>query len=430
MTPDRTVPPKISDFVRLDLPPAEVAEIDDGVVAHIINVGTSKANRITVMHSFGKKDFKPLFAVEALPQMLLQGTKNLSGAQIADKLDFYGAFINPTSRSAFTTLDVLSLNSFNRPILETLQDVISNPIFPEERFDVLKRKALMNFDLMCTHSKFIAAETLKELLAGKKHSYETRVDRKDIEDTNVNDVVRAWHDGFSRSKIHVFAAGDISDAVLDNIKAFAKNIKPHDIKTDVHPTLPYCPEKAGHYFIEKPDSKQTAISIGIPTIQRNSPDYIPLRIAVMALGGYFSSRLMTKIREELGLTYGINAYLGANIEGSNIHIAAQCDPNNVDEVIKEIQNQITLLATQPMSEEEFSRLKSYYMTTIASTLESFTSVCDYYESQLTVGIPSDYFFKQQEILRTVTPEILSEMIYKYCKFDEARTVVAGRKPGL
>ena len=49
--------------------------------------------------------------------------------------------------------------------------------------------------------------------------------------------------------------------------------------------------------------------MSIPTIDRSHEDYISLRLVVMALGGYFGSRLMTNIREDKGYTYGIQANL-------------------------------------------------------------------------------------------------------------------------
>ena len=62
-------------------------------------------------------------------------------------------------------------------------------------------------------------------------------------------------------------------------------------------------------LIDKPNAVQSAIKIGIPTIQRSHPDYIPLRILITALGGYFGSRLMQNIREKKGYTYGISSML-------------------------------------------------------------------------------------------------------------------------
>lgn len=54
-------------------------------------------------------------------------------------------------------------------------------------------------------------------------------------------------------------------------------------------------------IMDQPGAQQSSVKIAIPVIGREHPDYIDLRLAVIALGGYFGSRLMTNIRERKGL---------------------------------------------------------------------------------------------------------------------------------
>lgn len=74
--------------------------------------------------------------------------------------------------------------------------------------------------------------------------------------------------------------------------------------------------------------------MGMPTVLRSDADYIPLRILVTALGGYFGSRLMTNIREDKGYTYGISASLLGYRNNSFISISCQCDTSHTWQVAK------------------------------------------------------------------------------------------------
>ena len=49
--------------------------------------------------------------------------------------------------------------------------------------------------------------------------------------------------------------------------------------------------------------------IGRTIIHRRHEDFPALYMALMLLGGYFGSRLMKEIREELGLTYDISCHI-------------------------------------------------------------------------------------------------------------------------
>jgi zinc protease len=57
-----------------------------------------------------------------------------------------------------------------------------------------------------------------------------------------------------------------------------------------------------------------ALQMGIPiNISRRDNDFMPLRLAAMVLGNGFTGRLMQKVRDEAGLTYGIYAdVIGGN----------------------------------------------------------------------------------------------------------------------
>ena len=56
--------------------------------------------------------------------------------------------------------------------------------------------------------------------------------------------------------------------------------------------VPFGSENDSRRLIEMEGVLQSAVRMGIPTISRQHPDYIELRLLVMALGGYFGSRLM------------------------------------------------------------------------------------------------------------------------------------------
>ena len=64
----------------------------------------------------------------------------------------------------------------------------------------------------------------------------------------------------------------------------------------------------GFYLLDRPELTQSEIRLGHLGLPRHHPDFFPVRLANYILGGGgFSSRLMTRIRSELGYTYGIRS---------------------------------------------------------------------------------------------------------------------------
>jgi predicted Zn-dependent peptidase len=185
------------------------------------------------------------------------------------------------------------------------------------------------------------------------------------------------------------------------------------------------PEAAQWKRIEVPGTLQNSLSASIPTISRDHADYINLRLTIIALGGYFGSRLMSNIREEKGLTYGISASLLGMREGAHAQINAQYATGNSQRVIDEVRHELQVLATQPMPDDELTRLKRFIMSNLASTLDSPFSIVDYYQNQVLVGTPNDYFDAQFKCINSLSAETIMRMASQYLNPDDMRIVTAG-----
>lgn len=178
--------------------------------------------------------------------------------------------------------------------------------------------------------------------------------------------------------------------------------------------------------IVKKDAKQSSIVMTLPAVGRNHPDYIPLHIAVSALGGYFGSRLMLEIRERLGLTYGISASLLGSEEGAYIQIQADTDCDKVERLCNEVKKELLKMVSQPPADSELTRLRQSLLSSQAAILDSPFSIIDYHISRLTASIPDGYFEKKLQAITQLTPETISRVAAKYFKPDELRTAIAGR----
>lgn len=425
--PDRTTPPPIRDFVTLHIPNEHCQTLTDGVKLHVVKTGSAPASRVAIIWNYGSNRNPRSYAPSMVAPMLMQGCKTMSGTEIVDKIDFLGAFVNNKTTSSYTAFESLCLNTFSDRLLDILSEILTQPTFPVDRFEALKRKQLLQYDLLRSQTRYIAIEKLSNLLAGKNHPYFSKPSREEMEALTLEEVRKAWHQGLFTTQFDIFASGDITDVLFEKIANFARGLRPAPAQITYPEIIPLSPEEPGVRYVSMPDSKQSSIAIGIPAIPRSHPDYILLRIAVVALGGYFGSRLMTNIREEKGLTYGISAYLAATYEGAFINISADCDHRYVDKVLEEINSEMRKMAETPMDDEELTRLRSYYMTTVASTLESFKTIGEYYEQKLTVGLSDNYFENQQLAIENLTAEQIRAMAEKYFLTQKAITVVAGAK---
>ena len=76
-------------------------------------------------------------------------------------------------------------------------------------------------------------------------------------------------------------------------------------------------------------------------------------------GGYFGSRLMSNLREEKGLTYGIHASVVSFVRDAIFMIHAEVTAEKTEEAIREILFEMQRLRDELVPESELEPLRSF-----------------------------------------------------------------------
>ena len=109
-TLNRTTAPQFGQIEKIDLIEAVDKKLDNGIPVYIINSGIQELVKIEFLFFAGKWfESKPLIA-NATNSMLNEGTKNLSASDIADKIDYYGAFLQTESNADWASVNLFTLN--------------------------------------------------------------------------------------------------------------------------------------------------------------------------------------------------------------------------------------------------------------------------------------------------------------------------------
>ena len=66
-------------------------------------------------------------------RMLREGTRSLSSSQIAEKLDYYGAWLDLSSSVNYGFVTLYSLGKYFPKTIEILASMVKEPVFPEKR---------------------------------------------------------------------------------------------------------------------------------------------------------------------------------------------------------------------------------------------------------------------------------------------------------
>lgn len=424
--PDRTKAPAVTPLSDITLVPPPVTTLANGITLTTVRAGDQPLVRLVVMSEGGRYDFKPISAVPLMGEALREGAGGMTGEQIADIVDYSGARLGSRVSDHHNGIDLIVLNSRLQDLLPVIRAMIVAPAFDERAVDVIRRRQASNRAVQLTKVGVRATTLSKQMIAGKDHMAGALDTPDEILAVDAGELRRCHEATFGSARLHAYLAGNFDDDLLWSVTEKLVSLPPCGAVSPVT-IVPYAPEPARRTDDLCRDARQSAVSMTLPAIPREHPDYINLRLTVMGLGGYFGSRLMSNIREDKGLTYGIGASLQGSFEGAFASIDAQCDASYVDQVIDESMAEIRSLVDNPICGEELNRLKLKAWSALAATADSPMSMIDYHITGLVVGTPPDYFEQQLRAIGDLSSETISRMASSYLLADDWRIAVSGPK---
>ncbi|MDE6333777.1 MAG: insulinase family protein [Muribaculaceae bacterium] len=407
---DRTVAPPVRPFADINLVPERVETLPNGLILHIVNTGSQPISRLVLVREGGSLDAERPWQKRLMAEAMRENTVNMDGEHIADIVDYNGARLGSSVHDHFTRLDMLVLNRRMPELLPLMRDIMLDARFTERSLGVVAGKAAANRAIQLSKVSYVAANAARRMVTGTSHPASVIATPEDFTSTTVADVSVLYEEMLGM-RMHAFIGGAFDEGTLKTVRDFLGAFSVAASRSIC--VRPYEPSPQRRVHVDMPQAMQAAVSMMMPAIGRDHPDYIDLRLTIIALGGYFGSRLMSNIREDKGLTYGINAALLGSREGAYMEIGAQCDRNYVEQVIEETVKEIDLLRSDPPRADELQRLKLYAWTSLAAAADSAFGTLDHYITRLMVGTPHDYFARQMQCVASLTPDRIAEIAGRY-----------------
>lgn len=418
---NRRVAPPVARAADIHLPEKQCETLDNGVNLTWLRSGNQPLVRLTLQWEGGTLDMPRPWLIGTAMDAAKEGAGNFSGSDIADTIDFNGARLSKRVSDHFSGLELLVLKDRLPLLLPVLSCIISSPHFNEDTIRHILSRAAARQTTNLAKVAYLAGISVNERIYGSHHPMAYLPTPQEITDTTRDEVIDAFNSLLGSGRLHAFLAGDVTDEVLASVRSFLAQFGVAQGSSPIK-IIPFEPQQPSRVSIDMPDALQAAVVMGLPAIPRSHPDYIKLRMSIIALGGYFSSRLMKNIREDKGLTYGIQSVLLGTLEGASIRIVAQCDKAYVEQVISETFNEIRALVTNPPVGDELNRLKLNVWTSLAAITDSPFSIMDHYIADMQVGTGADYFARQLAAVESISTQDIADLVSRY--IDPAQFSIA------
>ncbi len=425
--PDRSKAPELHSFGTLSLDNPDTEVLTNGMNVHFFTNPDIEVCRMSVAIPGGEAETSPDGALRVVAPALSEGTIHHSGSDLASLLEDYGAWSGASLSTHYTIYSVSCLTRHLPRLLPLIKEVVFEPSFEENAMSQLTESIAARNELDRCKVEWQASEALKQKIYGDLSPLSVSPTPDEIRAVTSTMLKEAHSQRLNPTEMHIFLSGGITKDIIDGTRDIFGSLI-YDCDTSIRGLHFPVYDGSREIFTEMPDSLQSALAMAIPSVGRDHPDFVALRMAVIALGGYFGSRLMMNIREEKGLTYGIGSALVGYREKSFISITTQTATEYVEEVRKEILYEIERMK-DPASytPDELDRLGFYILSSLASSLDTPFSRMDLWQSYFLSGAPDGYFAAQDYLARNLSAETLAEMARKYFDRDMLFCSIAGRE---
>ena len=356
-------------------------------------------------------------------QLLRTGTKTKSKAEIDEAVDFIGASLNTTATSIFAS----SLKKHTDELLTIVSDIALNAEFNQDELDKIKKQTISGLKAQKDDPNAIAGNVRNALVYGLEHPYGEQVTENTVEAVTLEDCQNYYQQYFSPSAAYLAIVGDIDKGEAEElVEKYFSDWQPKEIPSAQYeiPNKPLV-NKVG--LVDRPQSVQSVIHVAYPVkLNVGDPDAIKVSVANMMLGGYFSSKLNSNLREDKGYTYGARSSVDSDELIGRFDASTQVRNEVTDSTITEILNELKNMRNGEFTDKELEMAKNYLIGSFSRSLESPATIARFALNIERYGLDKDYYKNYLKNLNAVTRDDIVAVSKKYFKPDESHIIVVGK----
>ncbi|HEY9113731.1 MAG TPA: pitrilysin family protein, partial [Bacteroidales bacterium] len=402
----------------------EMLLLDNGLQAYLIRAGNEDVTRIDISVQAGAAFQNKKLIANSTGKLLLEGTTNLSSAFIAEKLDFFGAYLEVNINADNAVLSLYSLTKHLNEMLPLLGELLSMPAFPEQELLIHLERKKQEFLVNNEKVKYVAMNEFVKMVFGETSAYGQILNENDFELVKRNDLLDFFTKYYIPERAYMVVSGKIDDDVISLVN---KHIgsgwnKNHFFEENILFTVPVTEKEK---YIERPGSLQSAIRIGRPIINKTHPDYDRFILLNTIFGGYFGSRLMSNLREDKGFTYGVSSYILNYTYGSFFSVSTEVNSKHTEKAVFEIIKEMELLRNEKVGEKELDLVKNYIYGTFLRNFDGPFALADRFKAVKDFGLGFDYYKKSLDSIMQVDAIQLIETAQTYLNPEDMIQLVVG-----
>ena len=427
ISPDRKTSPAFKTVDKIEMIQASEKRLKNNIPVYAVNAGTQELIKIEFLFSAGMYQQHIPLQAATVSAMMEEGTSKMTAAEIADAVDYYGAYLETGVSQDHSSVVLYTLNKHLKSTLPVLEQLIKDSDFPQAELDThlqnKKQKFLINNQKVAN----VARKRFSELLFGEKHPYGINVIEKNFDEINIQHLKDFYSSYYRANSCKIILSGKVNDdmyTLLDEHFGGNDWLAKNDLTRKSVDTVSV---KEREQLIYKEDALQSAVRIGKIMFNKTHPDYQPVQILNTVFGGYFGSRLMSNIREDKGYTYGIGSGLVSLQHGGYFFISTEVGVDVCKKAIHEIYFEMNRMRTELVPDDELQLVKNYLLGTFLRSVDGPFAMAEKFKGIMEYNLGYDYFDRYIATIKSISAQQIKELATTYFDKDSMIELVAGKK---
>ncbi len=325
-------------------------------------------------------------------ELMARGAGGRGALELAQVVDDLGASLETAAAWDSMGASVSGLSRDADALFAVLADVVRRPRFDPSEAGKVRRELLAALEGQKDNPVALARNALaRALYPGHRFGLPADGAADSVARLRAEDA-RAFHRRvFVAGDAVLFATGDLR---FDDVRARAEAAFgdwPRGAAAVLPPAPPQpAPPARQVVVVDRPDLVQAQILIGHEGIARTDPDRMPALLMDDIVGSAgFSSRLMSRVRSEAGLTYGIYSYFDMRRAPGPFLVSTSTRVPEARRTIDLVLEELERARSGAFSADELQAVQRLAVGSFVLGLETSTAVTEALLDLDVYGLPAD-----------------------------------------
>jgi zinc protease len=431
LTAQVTTPPQLPPPPSLKLPAVQESRLSNGLRLVVVPMHEVPLVQVVLSLAGGAREDGSLPGLATFTgNMLDEGAGSRDANGIAAEAAYLGASLNSSADWNGISVALRVPKRTMGQALDLMADVALRPSFLGA--EVKRQRDLRLANLIQQRDQPAAVATLEynAIVFPEAHPYHRPLGGDSAATVALDSAtVRAFYARTARpDRATLIVTGDVTlpEARAEIERRFgAWNPETTREEASSRPTAPLPLRPTAIYLVDKPGAAQSVVRIGHRGVERTNPDYYAIQVMNTLLGGSFSSRLNTNLRETKGYTYGARAGFDYQPLAGAFTASADVRTDVTDSSVVEFFRELRRIRDTLVTPAELERTKQYLALRVPGSFETTGQMANQIGTLLTFGLPFTWFDDYVRRIMAVSAEEVLRVARAYIHPDSIAVVIVG-----